>query len=155
MKKILIRSFAVTWSLVIYISVNAQKTEEKLRTEDLSTISEKERTKPTDPAIAVEMAGVKIINGQPKPIVPGGEFKPVNTDVSVTGNTTNAVRNNPASYKEPKQAGTPAALHQHIKPPANEQQKPVPEMNSPSGNDPKVVSKPAKPIKPINSQQHQ
>lgn len=87
MKKNLIKIFAVSLGILCSVTAIAQQAEEKPRTADLSKNAEKERSKPTDPAVAQEMAQQKTLseNDLPKPIVPGGEFKPMDTNKPVAG----------------------------------------------------------------------
>jgi hypothetical protein len=85
MKKNLIKLSAAVLALFISFTTTAQQAEEKPKVADLTKISEKEKNKPTDPALAKEIAQQKLMtaNDQPKPIVPGGEFKPMDTDKTV------------------------------------------------------------------------
>lgn len=89
MKKKLIKSFAVLLGILLCsVTAIAQQAEEKPNTADLSKNAEKERSKPTDPAVVQEMAQQKTLseNDLPKPIVPGGLFKPTDTDKPLIGN---------------------------------------------------------------------
>ena len=85
MKKTLIKLFAVALGIFISVTTTAQQAEEKPKVADLTKISDKEKTKPTDPGIAKEIAQHKVMtaNDQLKPIVPGGEFKPMDTHKTV------------------------------------------------------------------------
>lgn len=89
MKKNLIKIFAVSLGILCSVTAIAQQAEEKPRTADLSKNADKERSKPTDPAVAKELEQQKVLseNDLPKPIVPGGEFKPTDTDKPFTGNS--------------------------------------------------------------------
>ena len=82
MKKNLIKLFAVALGIFISVTTTAQQAEEKPKAVDLTKNADKEKTKPTDPAVAKEIAQQKVMtaNDQLKPIVPGGEFKPMDTD---------------------------------------------------------------------------
>jgi len=123
---------ALVLGIFISITVAAQQAEEKPKAADLTKLSDKERTKPTDPVVAQEIAQLKTltVNDQPKPIVPGGEFKPMETDRPFTTSNT---KTPPTENIEPilmpvtKKAGPPPVVtEQNPDPASKEKQKPVP-----------------------------
>lgn len=85
MKKNLIKLFAIAVGISISVTTAAQQAEEKPKVADRTKFSDKEKTKPTDAAIAKEVAEQKPLtaNDKPKPIVPGGEHKPLDTQKGV------------------------------------------------------------------------
>lgn len=105
MKKNTIKIFAVSLGILCSVTAIAQQAEEKPKKTDLSKSAEKERSKPTDPAVAQEITQQKVLseNDLPKPIVPGGEFKPVDTNVPVKNYTRNAPEEKVTPVQHPSQ----------------------------------------------------
>lgn len=104
MKKNLIKTFAVSLGILCSVTAFAQQAEEKPKKADLSKNAEKDRSKPTDPAVEQEIKQQKVMseNDLPKPIVPGGEFKPMDTNVPAK----NYSRNTPEEKITPAQLPT-------------------------------------------------
>lgn len=82
MKKNLIKLSAAALGIFICVTTTAQQAEENPKVADLTKIADKKKTKPTDPAVAKEITQQKLMttDDKPKAIVPGGEFKPMDTD---------------------------------------------------------------------------
>lgn len=112
MKKNLIKTFAISLALFHSINAVAQTAEEKPKVADLSKNSEKERTAPTSPSIAKEIAELKMLTEAPKPIVPGGDFKPMDTDkpVAVKTKSVESEKYQPPVMPAQKKAGPPPVV---------------------------------------------
>jgi hypothetical protein len=111
MKKSLIKITVVTLGVVTVFSCQAQEADIKPKVADLSKLSEKERATHTDPAIAKEMAELKMITEAPKPIVPGGEFKPMDTNKPIDGIATEKYQ--PILIPQTKSAATPVLVPEY------------------------------------------
>jgi len=128
MKKNLIKLFAVTIGIFISVTTTAQQAEEKPKVADRTKFSDKEKAKPTDAAIAKEIAEQKLLtaNDNPKPIVAGGESKPMDTHKDVQNEKKQStqvyqpiippVSNNGAKRPEVVEQNAPDASQQKVKP---------------------------------------
>jgi hypothetical protein len=133
MKKNLIKLSVTALGIFISITTTAQQAEEKPKVADLSKISEKEKTKPTDPAVAKEITQQKLMTAddRPKAIVPGGEFKPMDAGKTVVP-ATDTKQTTEIHQPIIPPVSTTAAKRPEVKeqnPDANQQKaKPVPQV---------------------------
>lgn len=107
MKKNLIKIFAIFLGILCSATVVAQQAEEKPKKANLLKNAEKEKSTPTDAAVAKEITQQKVLseNDLPKAIAPGGEFKPMDTNVPVKNYTRNTPEEKiaPVQHPSPKQ----------------------------------------------------
>ena len=104
MKKLMIKTIVAAVFTCISVTSLAQQAERKPAIDESEKSAGQDKTVPTPqvPQIVPAPKAMKLPE-QPKPIVPGGEFKPVDTNVPVKNYTRTAPEEKAAAVRNPSQ----------------------------------------------------
>lgn len=104
MKKLMIKTIVAAVFTCISITSVAQKADRKPAIDESEKSAGQDKTVTTPPVPQIVPAPKAMtIPEQPKPIVPGGEFKPMDTNVPVKNYTRNAPEEKTTPVQHPSQ----------------------------------------------------
>ncbi len=129
MKKSIIIITAVSFlSFFSFTALAQNAADKKPKIDNTAKTIEQDKTAATAPQIVPAAQALKV-EDQPKPIVPGGEFKPMDTNKPLASNTETGATNKaqPAPMPALKKAGPPPVVTEiNPDPSAQERAKPAP-----------------------------